>query len=97
MAPPVNRRSFFGGIVAQALGASIVVTEDPIWGAIDGAAEAYVALDQALGRQEELEREVAGALARLRRGRSSRDPRWVALQPRNWKLSMKRRRGQRAP
>jgi hypothetical protein len=34
-----------------------VVTEDPIWGAIDGAAEAYVALDQALGRQEELERE----------------------------------------
>jgi hypothetical protein len=90
----VNRRSFFDGMVAQALGPSAVISSDPLWAAIDRHNGAYAVLDQALGRQEELEtqwltrsadRDEAELVA-TRNGSSSSS---------NWTRSTKRRRGPR--
>jgi hypothetical protein len=80
MATPFNRRSFFGGMVGHALGASAVVSGEPIWGAIDGHARAYAALDEALSRQEELEREWLARSADRDEAELVGDPRWVVPQ-----------------
>jgi hypothetical protein len=80
MATPVNRRSFFGGMMAHAIGTPAVVTGDPIWCAIDQHAKAYAALDRALGRQEELEREWLARSPDRDEAELVGDPRWVVLQ-----------------
>jgi hypothetical protein len=44
-------------MVAHALGTPAVVSGDPIWAAVDEHARAYAALDEALARQEVLEKQ----------------------------------------
>jgi len=80
MVPSINRRSLFRGVMAHALGMSAVVAGDPIWGTIDRHARAYAALDEALGRQDELEREWLARSADRDEAELVGDPRWVALQ-----------------
>ncbi|WP_157787867.1 hypothetical protein [Bradyrhizobium elkanii] len=48
---------FFNGMAAHALGAASLASEDPIFVAVDDHIKAYIALDEAPGRQEELERQ----------------------------------------
>jgi hypothetical protein len=67
-------------MVGHALGASAAVSGDPIWGAIDWHARAYAALDEALSRQEELERQWLARSADRDEAELVGDPRWVALQ-----------------
>jgi hypothetical protein len=80
MATSVNRRSFFGGMMAHAVGTPILDSVDPVVAAIDQHSNAYAALDGALGRQEELERQWLARSADRDEAELVGDPRWVALQ-----------------